>query len=61
MTTAPTTHRPTFTVVNPQAEPTDQWIRAVARLLLAAADRQLAERAAAGDGDQDQQIEDTER
>ena len=53
MTTATATHRAKFTVVNPTAEPTDAWIRAVAGLLLAAADRQLAERAAAaGAGDQ---------
>ena len=50
--------KPTFTVVNPQAEPTDQWIRVVARLLLDAADKRLAERAAGVDHqDQKREIE----
>ena len=42
---APTvpTPAPTFTVVNPAAEPTDAWIAAVARLLLADVDREHRE------------------
>jgi hypothetical protein len=41
---ATTTRRAKFTTVNPQAEPTDAWVRAVAVMLLAAADKRLAER-----------------
>jgi hypothetical protein len=45
MTAPAITPRAKFTVTNPTAEPTDAWIRAVAVMLLAAADRKLAERA----------------
>jgi hypothetical protein len=46
MTTAPTIPiRPTLHVVDPDAEPSDAWIQGVARMLLAAADRRLAEQA----------------
>lgn len=58
MTASAPTRRPVFTVANPQAEPSQAWIRAVARMLLAHADRQIqAERAgqADGDGGQDQE------
>jgi hypothetical protein len=50
--TAPTTDRPTLHLVSPPGPPTDAWIQAVARMLLAAADKQLAEQAAALDEDQ---------
>lgn len=55
MTVTAPDRRAVFTVTNPQAEPTDAWIRAVAVMLLAHADRQLAERAAAADVGEDQQ------
>lgn len=52
-TTAPSVaHRPVLHLVNPPAAPTDAWIQTVARMLLSAADRQLAQRAAAADGDE---------
>jgi len=52
---APTipTRRAVFTVSNPQAEPTDAWIHAVAVMLLAAADRKLAGERAADEGGED--------
>jgi len=52
VTAAPAIRRAVFTVTNPTAEPTDEWVRAVARLLLAAADRQLAEREQAARADE---------
>jgi len=43
------TRRAVFTVANPQAQPSREWVRAVARLLLAHVDREIQrERDAAG-------------
>jgi len=62
MTAPAPTRRAVFSVANPQAQPTREWVRAVARMLLQHADREIArERAGAGqadgrrgDGDDDQ-------
>ena len=40
---APVTSKPSMTVVNPDAEPTDAWIRAIAVMLLADVDREFEE------------------
>ena len=40
MTTAPFHPQPTISVVNPDVEPTDTWVRAIAAMLLADVDRE---------------------
>lgn len=52
------TRRATITVANPQAEPSQAWVRAMAVMLLAHVDREIAAERAAGtedgqDGGQD--------
>jgi len=42
MTATAPTRRAHFEVANPQAQPTREWVRAVAVMLLAHADKQLA-------------------
>lgn len=54
MTEPAPTRRVVFTVANPDAKPTDAWVSAVARMLLAHVDREIArEQAAAGQADAD--------
>ena len=55
---APTIRRAKITVANQQAEPTEAWVRAVARLLLEHADREIAAEHAAGQADGDGQEQD---
>ena len=43
MTTAPFPVKPQIAIVNPDVEPSDEWIRAIARLLLADVDREFEE------------------
>jgi len=47
------TRRAVFEVTNPRAQPTDGWIRAVARMLLAHVDKQIAAERAAADAEHD--------
>ncbi|NLF70093.1 MAG: hypothetical protein GX575_13720 [Candidatus Anammoximicrobium sp.] len=42
MTATAPTRRAHFEVANPQAQPTREWVRCIARLLLAHVDRQIA-------------------
>ncbi|NLX99928.1 MAG: hypothetical protein GXY83_27840 [Rhodopirellula sp.] len=56
MTASAPTRRAVFTVANPHAQPSREWVRAVARMLLAHADKQIAaERAAAEHDSKDAQ------
>ncbi len=43
MTTAPLHTQPTFRLANPDVEPTDAWVRAIAVLLLEDVDRERAD------------------
>lgn len=61
MTAPAPPRRAVFTVANPQAQPSRQWIHAVAVMLLAHADRQIeAERATAHQGDGDGQEQESQ-
>lgn len=56
MTTPTPTRRAVFTVANPTAQPTREWVRCIAHLLLNYADKQIAaeQREAGRAGDEDQ-------
>jgi len=54
MTVPAPTRRPVFTVANPQAEPPQAWIHAVAVMLLAHVDREIAAERDAGRADENE-------